>query len=306
MERPPSVQLPSLVPTYGMMEIGSVVAIFLSGIATLQTWNYFRNYWGDPVVTRLLVASIYVMDTIHSATLVAAIYQYTIRNFGDYAALVSWIWELRLSIILNGVIAFVVQTYFCDRVRRVRQGYVLAGVCWSLSVARFAFNILMSRTISTHPVATTLLLPRFKWQITATLIVGAASDVAIAACICERLIHMRGQGFRETDRVLDRLVAFTVASGLLTSVAAVIEAILYLKLTHSYAFLIPYAAVAKLFNNSLLAWLNDRNNARRSAVSVKPSKGSSGEGTATANTELDMFNSKKQFETTVDGRTFEV
>ena len=58
--------------------------------------------------------------------------------------------------------------------------------------------------------STTLLLPRFRWQLTTTLIVGAASDVAIAACICERLVGMRGQGFRETDRVLDRLVAFTV------------------------------------------------------------------------------------------------
>lgn len=287
---------PSLVPTYGMMQLGSALAVFLTGIATLQSWNYFRNYWSDPVSTKLLVTLVYLLDTVHSITLIVSVYRYTIVHFADYPFLATWILELRVSIVLNGVIAFIVQTYFCDRVRRVRQGYVLAGGCWALTLARFGFNILMSNTIAHHPVATTLLLPRFRWQLTTTLIVGAASDVAIAACICERLVRMRGQGFRETDRVLDRLVAFTVASGLLTSIAAVIEAILYLRLVHSYAFLVPYAAVAKLFNNSLLAWLNDRNNTRRTIVSVKPSKGSSGGSTTANNTELNVYHPSKHYD----------
>ncbi|EJD43220.1 hypothetical protein AURDEDRAFT_167636 [Auricularia subglabra TFB-10046 SS5] len=262
------MERPSLVSSYGMLEIGTVVGVFLTGIATLQTWNYFRYYSCDPIGTKLLVLLVYFLDTLQSVFVIISTYQYTILFFGDYQSLELWVWGMRMSVTLNGVIAFTVQTYFCDRVRRVRKGTLLAGACWFLTLTRFAFNILMSVTIWENPVAAALQLPRLRWQISTTLIVGAVSDVAIAVCICERLIRFRGHGVRETDRVLDRLVAFTVGSGLMTSVAAVLTAILYLKL-RDYTFLVPYCAVAKLFDNSLLAWLNERDHTRRDMKPLK-------------------------------------
>lgn len=262
------MERPSLVSTYGMLEIGTVVGVFLTGIATLQTWNYFRYYSCDPISMKLIVLFVYFMDTLQTLFVVVSTYQYTILFFGDYESLGLWVWGMRIAVTLNGIIAFTVQTYFCNRVRRVRKGSILAAACWLLTLTRFGLTITMSVVIWENPVASALQLTRLRWLISATLIVGAVSDVAIAACICERLIRLRGNGVRETDRVLDRLVGFTVGSGLMTSVAAVASAALYLRY-RDYSFLVPYCAVAKLFDNSLLAWLNERDHTRRDMKPVK-------------------------------------
>ena len=68
----------------------------------------------------------------------------------------------------------------------------------------------MSTTVWEYPYVDTLNLPRFRWQVGATLTVGAAADVAIAACICQQLIRFRGRGVTETDWILDRLIRFTI------------------------------------------------------------------------------------------------
>ncbi|KZV95508.1 hypothetical protein EXIGLDRAFT_610535, partial [Exidia glandulosa HHB12029] len=57
-----------------------------------------------------------------------------------------------------------------------------------------------------------------------TLCVGAVSDVLIAAFLCTALMRARS-GYRSTDKLLDKLVAFTIGSGFLTSIIAICEAI---------------------------------------------------------------------------------
>ncbi|EJD43218.1 hypothetical protein AURDEDRAFT_185654 [Auricularia subglabra TFB-10046 SS5] len=254
---------PSLVLTFGMILMGAFLAVFLTGIATLQIWNYFRNFGAtDSKGLRLMVLFVYLVDTLHSALIVSAMYQYLILSFGDYTMLGSVVVCLRLTIIINGASAFLVQTYYCNRVRRITQSNLLAGGCWALAIVRLAFSVLIAITMWEFPQCDTLVLPRFRWMVSTTLIVGAASDIGIAACICHRLLRLRGVGVRETDRLVDRLVNLTVGSGLMTSVAAGIECILYLSM-HNFTFMIPYCAVSKLFTNSLLASLNERDYTRR-------------------------------------------
>ena len=50
---PPSVELGA---TIGALEISILVAVYLSGILTIQVWLYFQRYWGDARVQKLLVS----------------------------------------------------------------------------------------------------------------------------------------------------------------------------------------------------------------------------------------------------------
>ncbi|KZV84153.1 hypothetical protein EXIGLDRAFT_776849 [Exidia glandulosa HHB12029] len=65
-----------------------------------------------------------------------------------------------------------------------------------------------------------------------------------------------------SDMLVDKIVAFTVGSGLLTSIVAVVETITYLTMDN-YIFMTLYSITAKLFANSLLASLNERSHMRR-------------------------------------------
>ena len=48
-------------------------------------------------------------DTLHSLFLLHASYTYTITFFGDYKALEQLIWSVQATVLINGLIAFVVQ-----------------------------------------------------------------------------------------------------------------------------------------------------------------------------------------------------
>ncbi|KZV85680.1 hypothetical protein EXIGLDRAFT_753194 [Exidia glandulosa HHB12029] len=242
--------------TYGMIELGMALAMFLTGIATLQIWNYLSTYYQDSKLLISTVISVYVMDSVHTAFLLHASFHYLVQSFGDYEALNAVSWSIEACVIMNGFIAFAVQTFYCLRVHRLLKSNTIALLCWLLVVARFVLNFIESGTLvrsGQWKVTETVAL---KWQLPATLVVGAVSDIAIAASICIGLLRYRS-GFSSTNRLVDKLIAYTVGSGLLTAIMAILETILYLSMDN-LVFFVPFSAVAKLFNNSLLASLNER------------------------------------------------
>lgn len=102
------------------------------------------------------------------------------------------------------------QTFFCLRVLRITESKILALGCFSLTLVRIAFNIALAVNIFSKgnfaAVETEL-----KWMVVTTLCVGAASDVAIAACMCLGLMRRR-TGFAPTDKLVDKLIAYIIGA----------------------------------------------------------------------------------------------
>ncbi|EJD54684.1 hypothetical protein AURDEDRAFT_110216 [Auricularia subglabra TFB-10046 SS5] len=262
--------------TFGALQVGVTVAMFLVGVCTLQVWNYYRNFPEDPKGVKALVAFVYIGDLIHSVLLVHSVYHYTIVNYGNPKALGLTVNSLEVSVIFVGSIAFIVQSFFCLRVLRITESKILALGCFSLTLVRIGFNLLIAVNVfiagDFHSVQT-----KFKWMIVTTLCVGAASDVAIAACMCMGLARRRS-GFAPTDKLVDKLIAYIIGSGLLTSVVAVIEVVCFLTMAN-FVWLAFYTILAKLFSNSLLASLNERNSLRQKMSSVNVQDSSLRSGT---------------------------
>lgn len=252
--------LPDLALTYGVFEVGALMVMFLTGIATLQVWNYFRDYDDDPKSVRLMVIFVYGADVLHTALLCHSLYHYTIIKFGQFLDLQTIVWSLEATIPMAGVVAFVVQTYFCVRIQRIT-GWIAAGVCWILALARLILDCFLTQEVAGAGVFVILQAKRAKTLGLGTLIVGAVSDVLIAGFMCMGLLRARS-GFARTDKLLDKLVAYTIGSGLLTSIVALCEAVTFGVLSN-FVFLAFYCILPKLFSNSLLASLNERSYTRR-------------------------------------------
>ncbi|KZV79542.1 hypothetical protein EXIGLDRAFT_841506 [Exidia glandulosa HHB12029] len=265
-----------LTLTFGVFQVGVSIAMFLVGVCTLQVWNYFRNFPEDPKGVKLLVGVVYAGDLVHSVLLMHSVYHYTILNFGNPAALGLTVNTLQVSVLFVGGIAFVVQTFFCLRVLRITESKILALGCFALTLVRIGFNISIAVNVfiagNFAAVETD-----FKWLIVTTLCVGAASDVAIAACMCMGLMRRR-TGFAPTDKLVDKLIAYIIGSGLLTSVVAVVEVVCFLTMVN-FVWLMFYTILAKLFSNSLLASLNERNSLRQKMSSVNVQDSSLRSGT---------------------------
>ncbi|EJD43221.1 hypothetical protein AURDEDRAFT_167637 [Auricularia subglabra TFB-10046 SS5] len=258
-ENPGEPKSASIASTIGYLELSMAVSMFLSGVSTLQAWNYFRRFTQDMRRIKILVIVVYVLDAFHSILLIHSTYDYTILHFGDFEALEVVVWSMEYSVLLNGVIAFI--TYYCLRIYRLTSSRLIAGGCYLLVCLRVAFTVVEWVTLERSGLWAIVKTPTFRWQLSTMLVVGAVSDVAVAAAICITLLRMR-TGFKATDMLVDKIVTFTVGSGLLSSIAAVTECATYLGFTE-LVFLVPYGFVAKLFTNSLLASLNERPSHRR-------------------------------------------
>ncbi|KZV87069.1 hypothetical protein EXIGLDRAFT_774049 [Exidia glandulosa HHB12029] len=264
---------PDLSLTFGVFQTATAVAMVLTGIAILQVWNYYRDYSTDPVVVRLLVCGVFVADLLHSVCLIHAVYHYTIASFGKYAALLEIVWSLDTTIPLAGVLAFVVQSYFCMRIYRITTSFLVAGFCWTLALARLIFDSFLAQDVISGGNFAVLQSHKSRVLTLATLFIGAASDVFIAVFICVGLTRARS-GFAATDKIVDKLVAYTIGSGALTSVLAVIEAVTFATMDN-FVFLAFYCVLPKVFINSLLASLNERTYTRREVAAMRFTSGTS-------------------------------
>jgi len=110
------------------------------------------------------------------------------------------------------------------------------------------------------------------FQISYLLYLGFGSavvaDATIASALCIVLAKSR-TGFRRTDSLVNILLVYTINTGLLTGIVAVLCFILYAVMLDTYIFI-------KLYLNALLATLNARSNLRdqmNGAISTIPLPG---------------------------------
>ncbi|PPQ93411.1 hypothetical protein CVT25_004728 [Psilocybe cyanescens] len=87
---------------------------------------------------------------------------------------------------------------------------------------------------------------------------AAAADVIIAATMTY-LLYSQRTGWASTDGMVNRLVIFTVNTGILTSMVALITLVIAVSLPNSPMYAAFYFITSKLYLNTMLASLNARN-----------------------------------------------
>ncbi|KAG9317623.1 hypothetical protein JVU11DRAFT_1833 [Chiua virens] len=95
--------------------------------------------------------------------------------------------------------------------------------------------------------------------------ITAAGDVAIALILCV-LLQRRRTGFEKSNLLIDKLIVFSINTGLLTSVFALASLISISAWPHSLAYVTFYFCMGRLYCNTLLATLNARKILRGEAL----------------------------------------
>lgn len=102
--------------TYGAGYIGVILTAILYGLTTLQTYFYYVHYTDDGLDIKFLVSLIWVLDSLHMATVAYCIYYYLAINYNNPLALGVGHWSLFMSVGFNVIIAFVVQCFFTRKI----------------------------------------------------------------------------------------------------------------------------------------------------------------------------------------------
>jgi len=252
--------------TLGALEIGVLMSIFLFGIATVQVFIYSQSNFKDSLQLRFLVGLIYSLETIHSVCICALLYSLTVVNYGVATTIADAPWSLDLSAVLSAWIGAIIQAFFTYRVKVLSGRLVIPIMIWTLSLSRASLGIMIG-VVTLRSKTLTKFIDDYPWLVTTQLVLGAVIDVLNTSSICFYLLRRRSN-ISMSHKLVDRIVIWSIETGMVTSVTAVAMMICAIAMPHNLVYigiLMPYA---KMFSNSLFASLNARRWLRQSTAEV--------------------------------------
>jgi hypothetical protein len=246
--------------TFGAFLIGVVISAVLYGVTCVQTWFYYIHYPSDPWYIKSLVGAVLLSDTCHQALITHAAYIYLVTDFANPEAAGNIVWSLIIEVLFNGFTALMVQSFLAMRVYRLSNKSILATSSVMVLVIG-EFILILIYVAKAIGMATFVDLTALKAISMAINSVAAAGDVLIAIFLCTLLQKSR-TGFRRSDTMINKLILFSMNTGLLTSICAVASLVSISVWPDTFIYIMFYFCIGRLYCNSLLATLNARKGLR--------------------------------------------
>ncbi|EPQ51004.1 hypothetical protein GLOTRDRAFT_133330 [Gloeophyllum trabeum ATCC 11539] len=155
----------------------------------------------------------------------------------------------------NGLIALIVQFFFARRVYLLSENWIITGIIMILACSHFSLGIVF--TVQAFRVLHFDRYPKLTWVTSTGLGCAAAADIIIAISMCHYLAKRR-TGFKRTNSIILTLMAFSINTGLLTSILATATAITFATMPTNFVWQSFFWVLGKCYVNSLLATLNGR------------------------------------------------
>ncbi|KAJ7638495.1 hypothetical protein FB45DRAFT_903044 [Roridomyces roridus] len=254
----------TLNATMGSALIGVICAAALYGVSCVQTWFYFHRYGPTDVwYIKVLVAVVFVFDSVHQVLISHTVYWYVITNYSHPQELSRLVWSILLEVLFNGLIGFIVQSFLTMRVWRLSNRNIpLTVLTASLVLAEFACSVVF--TIQSLQLHTWAELGELKGLSMSVNVLGAVSDFLIAMILVYYLRQSK-TGFKRSDNMISKLIAFSVSTGLLTSICAILSLVSIVVWGNTLIYVAFYFCLGRLYFNSVLATLNARKDIRADA-----------------------------------------
>jgi len=243
--------------TLGATLIGILISFLLMGIVIVQTHTYYRKFPGDSTWTKTLVTAVFLLDVGQTICMGHVLYYFAVTGYGQPLTLIHPPKSFGFDCLLTVMLRVVVQLYFSYRIWKLTKKLILPLISVVLSVVALVFGLIIASnaiTLTSVPE----LEAKIEWLLPASLSFSAAIDVYIAVTLVVWLTVQRTRAIKSTSRVLDKLIAWSIQTGVLTSITAIVLVIIFVTMRNNYIWLTFYAFLPKLYSNSLLSILNGR------------------------------------------------
>ncbi|KAJ3483962.1 hypothetical protein NLI96_g5965 [Meripilus lineatus] len=278
---------------------GNLAAGVFFGITIVQTHLFYARGQQDHLAIKVLMSPSRAIDAFHLIAISHSIYGFAVTNFGDPRPLLFPDWGI-LAMVATGVGS--VSGSYSDSERShkmltqgisdaiVRGIYTfriwrLGGNVWLVTLITMASFFVLGNVfafiVEAKRLKDMISIARVSWILYLGFVAPAIADVFIALTLIVTLKHRR-TGLEHTDSIIDALIYYSVQSGALTCILAVICLVtvprFYPDHTHcllnrfSQHILKPYTYMSfgvyflmpKVYLNALLATLNARKGLRSS------------------------------------------
>jgi hypothetical protein len=263
-----------LNPTTGVLEIGILISGVLFGVVTTQVYVYHKNFPNDSLWLKLgLVDFMWLLELGHTMCIFHALYFYTILNYDNPKALVVAPVSLGISVVLHGIVTIMVQAYFTYRIYRFSPKPYLVPLfsCLLMVTQLLAVTTLSAEAIIVGQRSLIEYLDKWQWLLLTNLWLRVAADLTISVSLVIFLFKERNNAYKSTVLVVDKLIRWSIETGVVTSMLGIILVIVYLTAKENFAWLAMFMVLPKVFSNTLLANMNSRATLRTLQTSVEVS-----------------------------------
>ncbi|KAJ7916165.1 hypothetical protein B0H13DRAFT_1871419 [Mycena leptocephala] len=206
----------------GVFQIGVLISYVLFGVTTTQAYIYYSRFPDDSPKIKGLVAFVWLCEIAHVICIGHVLYTYTISDYTHPERLaLAAPKSLSTSILFSGIIAASVQGFFSFRIYTLSKKLYITLIIWTMSFLR-----LLGTVVAFVVALRMIILARFEaqwgWLLTVTWSVSTANDLAITVTLVVLLRSQRTSMYKRTTALVDKLITWTIETGLLTSAAGIV------------------------------------------------------------------------------------
>lgn len=257
----------------GAIFVGVLIGAALWGISCMQTYEYFSEFSRDSWSTKTMVGTLFCLDTLHQVFMTHVIYTYLITEHFNAAYLNEVVWTLLAQVFVSAIIGFIVQSFFVYRIWILSRHNIFISIGVMLLVlAELALSL--TYFVKGLKVTTFTLLPTLFQLSQSVNALAATGDIAIAMTLIF-LLYRSKTGFSKSDSIVNQLILYSLNTGFLTSICALLSLISITVYPTTFIFITFYTPLGRLYTNSLLATLNARKKLRNRVGTSHNSIGSS-------------------------------
>ncbi|KAJ6571656.1 hypothetical protein B0H19DRAFT_1372661 [Mycena capillaripes] len=244
--------------TLGAYELGVLASYILFGVTTTQVYIYYRRFPDDSLNLKALVAFVWICEAAHAVCFGHTLYTYTISDYGHPERIAgAFPKSLLVATFLTGVLAVCVHGFFSIRIYRFTKHVYIPCLIWVMTFLQMlGRTVLFGTAVRMASIISYQL--KWAWLSTSVWIVSAATDLVITTTLVAVLIRRRAYAQKRTAAVVDRVILWSLETGMLTSASAIGSLVCFMTMKDNFIFLAFFAIEARGYSNSLLATLNSR------------------------------------------------
>ncbi|KAJ8085231.1 hypothetical protein PM082_004025 [Marasmius tenuissimus] len=261
-----SVPLPT---TVGSLLLGALLSAFLSGTVCVQTYLYHKLYPRESWRLRSLVLGVWALDSIHTALIWSALWEYFVAEFGNFDYIGRIPRTLALSVAFTATLTFCVHCFLAHRI------FKLSHSNWIITVPIAILALLRLLAAITSTVEMVILQSydgfekKIGWLFTLGLGLSSGVDVLITISLFYLLRRSRSESLGKLNDAIDSMIMYTFETGSVTAAATIASMICWIYIDQTaLVFMGLHFIIGKLYASSLLVTLNTRKELRNRNWSI--------------------------------------
>ncbi|KAJ4466290.1 hypothetical protein J3R30DRAFT_3390625 [Lentinula aciculospora] len=257
--------------TLGVLELGILISGVLFGVFTTQVYIYYKNFPAETLWIKAgLVGGMWLLELGHTICIFHAVYFYTVMTYGNPSAILQIPVSIGVGVAFHAIVIVMVQGYFAYRIARFGgRPYILPIIlCGQLLAQLVGVLTLSYKAITIATKSLEIYNRKWGWLIECTLCIRSAVDILTSCTLVFYLWKERSQVFKKMTMIVDKLILWTIETGIVTSMLGIVLLIFYIVMPTNYVWLGLFMILPKVYSNTMLANMNSRADLRHTQSNV--------------------------------------